>query len=59
MSDTTDDPILEARIRRAMQSGPASITKDATVIDMDDERNHIVLREGTNSLDCVGDGHRA
>lgn len=48
-----DEEIRKEKIRRAMLSGPAAITKDATVADMDREGNMTVLRPGTNEWVCV------
>ena len=44
--------ILAAKISRAMSSGPAHLTKDATVADMDGQGNLVVLRQGTNEWVC-------
>lgn len=42
------DIITEARIARALKSGPPAIRDGAKVIDMDADGNITVLREGTN-----------
>ena len=47
------DDILQAKIRRALLAGPDSITKDATVAEMDAQGNKVVLRYGTNRWVCV------
>ena len=43
----------EAKIKRAMSAGPASIAKDAKVIDPDDKGNMITLRDGNNGWTCM------
>ena len=48
-----DEAIRNERIRRALQSGPAVITSDATVAEMDREGKMAVLRSGTNDWVCV------
>ena len=50
------DIITEARIARALKSGPPAIRDGAKVIDMDADGNITVLREGTNGWTCVPDG---
>lgn len=40
--------ITPEKIRRAMLAGPACISRDATVAEMDREGNLSVLRAGTN-----------
>ena len=47
------DIITEARIARALKSGPPAIRDGAKVIDMDADRNITVLREGTNGWTCM------
>ena len=47
------DEIVKAKIRRALLSGPDSITKDATVAEMDPQGKLTVLRPGTNHWVCV------
>ena len=47
------EAIKQEKIRRAMLAGPSSITRDATVAEMDSEGNLIVLRAGTNDWVCV------
>ena len=47
------DEIVRAKIRRALLSGPDSITKEATVADMDAQGKMTVLRPGTNQWVCV------
>jgi hypothetical protein len=51
-SSMTDD-IVSAKIRRALLSGPDSVTKDATVLEMDAQGNKTVLRPGSNQWVCV------
>jgi hypothetical protein len=41
------DEILEAKIRRALLSGPDSVTSEATVAEMDAQGKMTVLRPGT------------
>lgn len=45
--------VIEVKIKRAMMSGPSQITKDATVVDMDQNGKMIVLRKGTNDWVCM------
>jgi hypothetical protein len=47
------DEIANAKIRRALLSGPAVITKDATVAEMDAHGAMTVLRQGTNRWVCM------
>jgi hypothetical protein len=47
------EDIKQEKIRRAMLAGPAGITRDATVAEMDREGNLTVLRAGTNDWVCV------
>src|SRR5580700_953614 len=47
------DEIVNAKIRRALLSGPDSITREATVAEMDAEGKMTVLRPGTNRWVCV------
>ena len=47
------DEILEAKIRRALLSGPDSVTSEATVAEMDAQGKMTVLRPGTNQWVCV------
>lgn len=47
------DIVTEARIARALKSGPPAIRDGAKVIDMDADRNITVLREGTNGWTCM------
>ena len=47
------DEIVRAKIRRALLSGPDSITRQATVADMDAQGKMTVLRPGTNQWVCV------
>lgn len=43
---------IEIKIKRAMLSGPYSVTKDATVVEMDESGAMTVLRKGTNEWVC-------
>jgi len=52
-SSHLDEAIRNERIRRAILSGPAVITNDATVAEMDRQGNMTVLRPGTNEWVCV------
>lgn len=49
---TRAERVLEAKIARAMSSGPRSITRDATVAEMDGNGGTVVLRQGTNDWVC-------
>jgi hypothetical protein len=46
------DEALNAKIRRARLSGPTSITKDATVAEMDARGTMTILFQGTNKWIC-------
>jgi hypothetical protein len=48
-----EEAIRKERIRRALLCGPAVITKDATVADMDRDGKMTILRQGTNEWVCV------
>lgn len=50
---TMSDEIAKAKIRRALLSGPDSVTRDATVAEMDAQGKMTVLRPGTNHWVCV------
>ena len=54
-SGKSDDDIVRAvKIARAMRSGPAQITREATVVEMDHHGNVAsVLRKGTNGWICM------
>lgn len=47
------DEIVKAKIRRALLSGPDSVTREATVAEMDAQGKMTVLRQGTNQWVCV------
>jgi hypothetical protein len=54
----TEDPavggdVAKARIERALRSGPGCVTREATVLEMDDHGGVNVLRQGTNQWVCV------
>ena len=49
---TKAERVLEAKIARAMSSGPRSVTRDATVAEMDGNGNTVVLRQDTNDWMC-------
>jgi hypothetical protein len=53
LPNSSDERLLAAKISRAMLSGPRHITKDATVAEMDAQRNLVVLRQGTNQWVCI------
>ena len=52
VSDDTGES-AKVKISRALSSGPANVTKDATVAEMDDAGNLKILRPGTNDFACV------
>src|SRR5580692_8601383 len=47
------DEIANEKIRRALLSGPDSVTREATVAEMDAQGKMTVLRPGTNQWVCV------
>jgi hypothetical protein len=49
---SADAKVIDIKIKRAMLSGPISITKDATVVEMDEAGSTTVLRKGTNEWVC-------
>jgi hypothetical protein len=51
--NTMSDEIVNAKIRRALLSGPECITKEATVAEMDAQGKMRVLRQGSNQWVCV------
>ena len=51
--NSMSDEIVKAKIRRALLSGPGSITREATVAEMDAQGKLTVLRPGTNQWVCV------
>jgi hypothetical protein len=53
MNSSMSDEIVKAKIRRALLSGPESVTQEATVAEMDAQGKLIVLRPGTNQWVCV------
>lgn len=48
---------VDGKIAQGMSAAPASIAKDATIYDLnvDDQGNFIVLREGSNGWSCFPD----
>ena len=52
-SDAKQDEALNAKIRRARLSGPAVITKDATVAEIDAQGKMKILVQGTNKWICM------
>jgi hypothetical protein len=51
--NSMSEEIVRAKIRRALLSGPDSITREATVAEMDAQGRMTVLRQGTNHWVCV------
>jgi hypothetical protein len=51
--NTMSDEIVKAKIRRALLSGPESVTREATVAEMDARGNMTVLRPGASQWVCV------
>jgi hypothetical protein len=49
---TTDD-ITQAKIERALRSGPDCVTNEATVSEIDGRGEMNVLRPGTNHWVCI------
>jgi hypothetical protein len=47
------DEVMKAKIRRALLSGPDSVTREATVAEMDAQGTMTVLRPGANQWTCV------
>lgn len=52
-NSTIADGIVQAKIRRALLSGPEAVTKDATVGELDAQGNLTVMRAGTNQWVCI------
>jgi hypothetical protein len=52
-NNNISDEIVTAKIRRAPLSGPGSITREATVAEMDGQGKMTVLRPGTNQWVCL------
>ncbi len=48
-----EDEITKEKIRRALLAGPESVTKDATVVEMDGSGKSTVLRQGSNKWICM------
>jgi hypothetical protein len=42
----------ETKIARALAAAPAEISKDARIVEQDDQGTETVLREGTNGFTC-------
>ena len=51
--NSMNDEIVKEKIRRALLSGPASVTREATVAEMDAQGKMVVLRQGTNHWVCM------
>ena len=49
---SVEHQILDAKMARAMASGPRQITKDATIAEWQRDGSYTVLREGTNQWTC-------
>ena len=47
------DEVVKEKIRRALLSGPSSVTSEATVAEMDADGKMVVLRQGTNPWVCM------
>jgi hypothetical protein len=48
-----DNQENKAKIARALSAGPAEITRNARVVDMDSQGKMTVLREGSNGFTCM------
>ena len=48
-----DDDITKEKIRRALLAGPESITREATVVEMDSNGTVVVLKQGSNKWTCM------
>jgi hypothetical protein len=53
MTDDMADEVVKAKIRRALLSGPASVTREATVAEIDAQGKMTMLRPGANQWVCV------
>jgi hypothetical protein len=51
--NTMSDEIVNAKIRRALLSGPECVTREATVAEIDAQGKMSVLRQGSNQWVCV------
>jgi len=51
-SEAQTSETKEAKIARALSAAPANVSKDAKVIDRDNNGAETVLREGTNGFTC-------
>ena len=52
-NSSEDDPERDVKVARAMRSGPAEITRDATVGEMNHKGELTVLRKGNNGWICT------
>jgi hypothetical protein len=52
-AESSENGVVDAKIRRALLAGPAGLTKDATVVDRDAAGNMKLLRQGTNKWICT------
>jgi hypothetical protein len=53
LDGNVNDEILKEKIRRALLSGPESVTREATVAELNSQGKMTVLRPGTNHWVCV------
>jgi hypothetical protein len=53
LDGNVNDEIVKEKIRRALLSGPESVTREATVAELDGQGKMTVLRPGTNRWVCV------
>ena len=47
------EEVIREKIRRALLSGPHSVTREATVAEMDSQGKLTILRQGSNRWVCV------
>jgi hypothetical protein len=52
-NNNMNDGVVKEKIRRALLSGPPSVTREATVAEMDAQGKMVVLRQGTNQWVCM------
>jgi hypothetical protein len=53
LDGNVNDEIIKEKIRRALLSGPETVTREATVAELDVQGKMNVLRPGTNHWVCV------
>jgi hypothetical protein len=51
--NSMSNEVVKEKIRRALLSGPSSVTREATVAEMDAQGKMVVLRQGTNQWVCM------